>query len=337
MSIFRRTSKGDEGSKFWSWFAGEANRIVFPPSHVQIDAIGEHLGRVHPGLAFQIGNLDDGLVIEISTDGHAELIQIVRELCAAAPAIPGWSVCAFRQPSPAAAVRFGNRVLRASELSFVMDDVVDGRGIICIFVEGLAQTPELADATFALLQGILGELAVLMKVGEFVMVDASERPEDAHPVSLLADFLENVGDDAVAAPGEPRDWMVAEVELQSGKNLIVSLRTRIPEDVAPATFEHRVSLRCAYPDRGDGSGLPTAERLHALKVLEVELGSVAPHLMSKTGEGARESVFQVANADDFRTLVGSRARELGIDCTCDVTTDPTWQLWRQTVAQFAAS
>jgi hypothetical protein len=137
------------------------------------------------------------------------------------------------------------------------------------------------------------------------------------------------------APREPRDWMTAEVELHSGKRLIVSLRTRIPDGVAPAVFEHRVSVRCPYPDRGDGSGLPTTDQLRALRSLDTELGSAALHVMSKTGEGARESIFQVENASEFRALIATRARQLGIDCTHDIATDPTWQLWRQTVAQFA--
>jgi hypothetical protein len=333
VGIFRRTpTKVDENSAFWSWFADQAKQLVFPPPHFELDAIGRRLRQVHPGLAFQIGQLDDGLVLEISADGRAMLIPIVRELCAAAPPIRGWRVCAFRQPSPAAAIGFGDRILRASELSFVMDDIVDGRAVLGVFVEGLAETPALSDASFALVQAILGELVVLTKVHEVFFVDSSERPDDAYPVSMLADFLENIGE----AEREPRDWMVAEVELQSGKQLIVSLRTRIPEGVVPATFEHRVSVRCPYPDRGDGSGLPTTEQLHALKSLETALGAVAQHVMSKTGDGARESVFQVENAKDFRALVATTARELGVDCTYDVVADPSWQLWRETVTQFVA-
>jgi hypothetical protein len=326
----------DEGNNFWKWFATYATRIGFPPSELHLDAIGEHLGRVHPALAFQIGKLDDALVLEISTDGHRELMPIVRELCAAAPTIPGWSVCAFKQPCPAATIHIGEHVLGASELSFVLDDVVDGRAILGVFVEGLAEEPELAHAVFVLVQGILGELVVLTKIHEFVFGDASERPDDAYPVSMLADFLENIGDDTEAeVADEPRDWIVADVELRSGKNLVVSLRTRVPADVTPAIFEHRVSVRCLYPDRGDGSGLPTSEQLQTLKQFERELGSVGVHLMSKTGDGARESVFQVANVNDFRALAGKRATELGIQCGYNTATDPTWHLWTQTVTQFA--
>lgn len=58
-------------------------------------------------------------------------------------------------------------------------------------------------------------------------------------------------------------------------------------------------------------------------------------LMAKTGEGSRESTFQVSNADSFLAHLAHVAAGLAIDYDTEVSTDPTWSLWRETVEMLA--
>ncbi len=200
MGILGRWFRNDERTKFWSWFAKHANGIAFPPEEVQLDELEQRLRKVHDGLAFQIGRLDGGLVLEISTDGNAQLIPVVQELCALAPKIRGWNVRAFRQPIPDARLAMHGRELSASDVSFVVDSI-KAKADIAVFIEGLDADPEqLVDAGFLLLQAVAGELALLTKLGKIALVDAAECPDNARPLADLHAVLDGLGKASAAQP-----------------------------------------------------------------------------------------------------------------------------------------
>src|SRR4051812_24029041 len=104
------------------------------------------------------------------------------------------------------------------------------------------------------------------------------------------------------------DWSVAKVELTSGKVLVVNFRAIEPPGVERSAFRTRVMVRLPYPDRGDG--LPSSEHLARLQGRELELESpTSLRLISKTGEGRREALFQVADQDNFLRLLGDSTFE----------------------------
>jgi hypothetical protein len=140
-----------------------------------------------------------------------------------------------------------------------------------------------------------------------------------------------------AAPAAPqRDWSVAKVTLKSGNVVFVSLRNVAPAGKR-ASFPSRESVRCVFADRGDSTGLPTKEALAQLQALEVQLESkTAIRLMSKTGDGARESVFQATNSVDFKTALEKQATALGLQCTVEAAADTSWALWDATRTQLLA-
>lgn len=133
-----------------------------------------------------------------------------------------------------------------------------------------------------------------------------------------------------------KEWAIAEVMAANGKPLIVNIRTLVPNGAIPSTLATRVAVRCPYPDRGDGAGMPTSDRLPALRELEQRLASASSiRLMSKTGDGVREAIFQVTSGDTFRALITRVAAEVGLDCSIQLAPDPTWSLWRNTLDQLA--
>src|SRR5262249_30572471 len=112
MGLFGFGSKGDSKAAFWAFFAKTPPSVTSPPAEAPLHAIGDALHKVDSRLAFQIGRNAQGLALEISADGNRDLIDTVRDVCAAAPVIPGWTIVAFRQPVGAAAVSFSGRTLK---------------------------------------------------------------------------------------------------------------------------------------------------------------------------------------------------------------------------------
>jgi hypothetical protein len=139
---------------------------------------------------------------------------------------------------------------------------------------------------------------------------------------------------AAAPADQQRDWSVARVTLKSGNVVFVSLRNVAPA-VKRASFPSRESVRCVFADRGDSTGLPTKEALAQLQTLELQLESkTAIRLMSKTGDGARESVFQATNSADFKTALEKQAVALGVQCTVEAAADTSWAFWDSTRKQL---
>ncbi len=144
--------------------------------------------------------------------------------------------------------------------------------------------------------------------------------------------------DTKPAPSEqPSEWAVAKVTLTSGSVLVVNYRQAAPPKVTRPAFQWRVTLKCRYPDRGDTSGLPSVEVLRSLQKLEATLGAEANgaiRLMAKTGESAREMVFQVKDKVGFAKAATETAEKLALECQIETSQDPNWSLWSETVKKL---
>ncbi len=111
-----------------------------------------------------------------------------------------------------------------------------------------------------------------------------------------------------------------------------NFRSAVPAGITPSDLGSRVTVRCPYPDRGDGTGFPTKEKLNLRQDFEERLESPsAILLMSKTGDGAREMIFQVKRSDELIGAIPRAAKEVGLECSSEVAADSDWSLWRGTV------
>ncbi len=143
--------------------------------------------------------------------------------------------------------------------------------------------------------------------------------------------------ETIRAPADRKEWMVAKGISTSGKQIIVNFRSAVPAGIAPSDYGSRVTLRCPYPDRGDGTEFPTTEQLNLRQDFEEGLeSSSAILLMSRTGEGARAMMFQVKAADEFLAAVPRAAMKVGLECSSDVEVDRDWSVWREMVENAAA-
>ena len=167
---------------------------------------------------------------------------------------------------------------------------------------------------------------------------ACKGKSDPVPAPSKPDPIKPTPTETTGAPAQRKEWSVADVTLMSGRRLIVNFRSAVPAGITPSDLGSRVTVRCPYPDRGDGTGFPTKEQLNQRQDFEERLeSSSAILLMSKTGDGAREMIFQVRRSDEFIAVVPRAATKFGFECSSEVAPDGDWSLWRGTVEELKRS
>lgn len=157
---------------------------------VLLDLLANHLGRYDSSLAFEIGTGRDGIhEFIISADGIAERIPSVQALHAAAPAVPGWRIIAFRPATGASfTVAFDGYDVQPSSVWF--RDARDGDKLgLYVYVPG-ARGPNRAramGAAFIILDNAIGEYAVMTRIGfiEFDEPPADPRTQGLRPIADL--------------------------------------------------------------------------------------------------------------------------------------------------------
>src|SRR5215831_5953364 len=126
-------------SEFWAWFDSYRDGVdaTAQMRDQHIDKILEHISRIEPGLAVELGVREDGVKeMTISPDGVRERFPIVEQIVSQAPSMEGWEVIAFRQPIRADfSLRCGDLELTPAELYFLpleedgaLDVIVYGQG-----------------------------------------------------------------------------------------------------------------------------------------------------------------------------------------------------------------
>src|SRR5262249_51671501 len=96
-------------ARFWRWFQNNGGRLralMYGRDEAARERASEELREaseeVAPGLILEFGPSDEGerLQLIVSADGKPEHVDAVKDFVAAAPALPGWSVVAFRPRLP---------------------------------------------------------------------------------------------------------------------------------------------------------------------------------------------------------------------------------------------
>ena len=175
---------------FWTWFA--ANEVAYrDPAKLDEKGIGcvnDETVKVHRGLLAEFTTDPDGThVIVLSADGIREVFPSVQATAAAAPAIPGWRVQAFRPP--------------VTETDWSLQ--IDGKQLalkdfrarwapgsppvnVDVWVPLPADSGEqvIAQVGFLALDAVLGEYAVETQVGAITW-HGGEAPAEARPLGEL--------------------------------------------------------------------------------------------------------------------------------------------------------
>ncbi len=167
-------------SRFWDWFQKNSDQLF----HLDIDQPGlldelsAQLNRVYKGLTFELGPVEGGKrEFIISADGIRERFPAVRRLVDAAPALPDWTIVAFRPPKDLdLVVQVGAYRLGADDVWFASLPDRDHVGL-ALYLRGFTKQnePVLAQAAFILLDSALGEYDVETRVGK---IELHPLPED---------------------------------------------------------------------------------------------------------------------------------------------------------------
>ena len=179
---------------FWVWVTANVDALkgVKTGHEPTTEALSAELTKVQPGLVFELGVGREPFELIISADGELTLFPVVKRLVAAAPAIPGAKIIAFR-PRKAVeqfAMDFEGRRLSGADLSFraLPDTARPGRVAIELYVDGWddAKAKGLRNAAFLLLEAAVGEFDLETKVGAIEILPLPEKPKA--PLKPLADL-----------------------------------------------------------------------------------------------------------------------------------------------------
>lgn len=181
-------------ARFWSWFQKNSTRVAqFEKDQERIlDELQTELLRVHEGLTFEIGPAVDGTrQLAVSADGIRERFPAVRKLVAAAPALPGWRVVAFRQRKPSShSVKMGSLSLGIEDVWFKARTSPGQPVAVNLFVRGYVpgERQRFASVVYLMLDDALGEEDVETKVGGIDFAPLPDEPaaEGLRPLRELA-------------------------------------------------------------------------------------------------------------------------------------------------------
>jgi hypothetical protein len=184
MKLFGRESAEE---RFWRWFLENSSRLFnFESDQEKVfDELRKALRRVHKGLTFEFGPVQDGSrEFIVSADGIRDRFPGVLRLVKAAPSMPEWIVVPFRPPKSleGATITFGEHRLGPDDIWFAAEP--DGERIgLTICIKGLTEDNQqaLGGAAFILLDSALGEYAVEMQVG---YIDLQPLPADPRAAGL---------------------------------------------------------------------------------------------------------------------------------------------------------
>lgn len=173
----------DETTVFWQWFeaiAGELAANVEDPALLR--EVDDRMRRIDAALSWEIGpGLSKPWQFVVSPNLDAELREKARAVISAAPALPGWEFRASRRAkawdyqmqlgSPERSIR-----LDASTWTFVLLRYPGGGHEVLLRAANL---PPLSDderwqAAAIALESVLGEDAMMDRVGEFELLDELE-------------------------------------------------------------------------------------------------------------------------------------------------------------------
>lgn len=185
---------------FWDWFTEKSDKLFFfelyqekllPETLVQIQTI-------HPDLVFEIGpEIDGKRDFIVSANGLKEAFPAVIELVRSAPQFDSWNIIPFRQRKPDfdMEVEIEDVVLSPDDIVFDYD-YDDNKVNLNVYVEDIdSEDSRVYHIVFILLDNIIGEYDVEMKIGriDIYTLDENKSTSHLHPLSDLPRIVDNLG------------------------------------------------------------------------------------------------------------------------------------------------
>ena len=189
-SLITQIARGTPEQDFWKWFEkNETSLFDFEKDQKAVfDRLATAMHRVHPSLTFEFGPKDsDHREFVISADGIKDAFPKVISLHATAPKLPRWTFIRFRPRREPMDISYSGVSARAQDIQFsIVDD--GNRAGITLFIPGhnTQNHKAMAGVGFLVLDQILGEFDVEMKVGFIEVVSPNSAPITKKPLQELA-------------------------------------------------------------------------------------------------------------------------------------------------------
>jgi len=178
---------------FWRWFVahqGDVAKIEKGDEPIA-DELADELKKVDPGLTFEIGvgtkTTSGTRELIVSADGIQSVFPAVKRLVAAAPSVDGWTFIAFRpRKSDAFEIEVGGTKISAKSITFRVVSKSADKVDIALYIKGAATVDDqVKQATYLLLDGVVGEYDVETYLGGIDMLPGSSAPPGTKPLSEL--------------------------------------------------------------------------------------------------------------------------------------------------------
>jgi hypothetical protein len=103
----------------WSWLEGRVPEVSAMGADAAAEVLEQGVSAIDERLGVEVHDVEGTRRVVVTAGGDAEAFDLVRQLVAAAPAIPGWQFVALRPGQGFDfEVQVGGRVFDAKELSF---------------------------------------------------------------------------------------------------------------------------------------------------------------------------------------------------------------------------
>ena len=188
------TKNDDRDAQFWAWFQAHGAEVATIKTGTEsiAEELTRELRKIDARLVYQI-RVGPPRELAISADGLATLFPTVRRLVAAAPALPGWTIVAFRQRTRMPEINRSGKLIHVTDLSFsLLAPPKPGYKLdVAIFVGGgIAVDAVVRGSVFVILDSWLGEVDTETVLGKVQISDETEKPRDARPFPELVGLVD---------------------------------------------------------------------------------------------------------------------------------------------------
>ncbi len=169
-------------SLFWKWFHEHENELFHFENErdVIFRSLSDALERVHDGLTFEMGPIEEGLrELVISADGIRDAFPAVVSLCEAAPELPRWRIIQFRpRRSPIDTIHLKDLTLNPDDVWVTLQPDQHKAGIT-LYMKGYCDklSSSYSQIGYLFLDEALGEYDVETRVGFVEFREAAAESE----------------------------------------------------------------------------------------------------------------------------------------------------------------
>lgn len=169
--VISSCSHKSKEEKFWDWFSKQQNELYhFEKNRDKLfTEFGDELTKIDTNLTFEIGPIGKNQIrsIDISADGMRQSFPSVTKLVNMAPKFEKWKINAFRQRIPGDEIE----ITYDDSIKIAYDDIyflyIEGKSKIDLqlHIRNYKDSPSFNNATYILLDGLIGEYDMETKIG----------------------------------------------------------------------------------------------------------------------------------------------------------------------------